>query len=342
MQTFLTILATIIIFGIIINIHEAGHFFFAKLFGVRVNEFSFGMGPLLFQRTKGETQYSVRLFPIGGFVAMEGESEDSDDERAFFRKPAWQRFIILCAGAAMNILLGLGILMVLAGGQELLGTTVIADFDEGTPAAQYLQSGDRITSINGCRISGYNDALFQLLRDEDGLVDFQVVRDGEKVTLDQVPFEMETYPDGTRAVKLGITFYGVPTTFLSSVRYAVGWTGSIVKQVWYSFLDILTGRYGLSELSGPVGTATVVSQASSLGLRSVVLLVAFLTINVGVFNLFPIPALDGGRLLFVIIEMIRRRPVDPKYESWIHAAGMALLMSLIIVVTFSDISKLLG
>ena len=342
MQTFLTILATIIIFGIIINIHEAGHFFFAKLFGVRVNEFSFGMGPLLFQRTKGETQYSVRLFPIGGFVAMEGESEDSDDERAFFRKPAWQRFIILCAGAVMNILLGLGILMVLAGGQELLGTTVIADFDEGTPAAQYLQSGDRITSINGCRISGYNDALFQLLRDEDGLVDFQVVRDGEKVTLDQVPFEMETYPDGTRAVKLGITFYGVPTTFLSSVRYAVGWTGSIVKQVWYSFLDILTGRYGLSELSGPVGTATVVSQASSLGLRSVVLLVAFLTINVGVFNLFPIPALDGGRLLFVIIEMIRRRPVDPKYESWIHAAGMALLMSLIIVVTFSDISKLLG
>lgn len=341
MQIVVTILVTILIFGIIINIHEAGHFFFAKLFGVRVNEFSFGMGPLLFQKVKGETEYSIRLFPIGGYVAMEGESEDSDDERAFFRKPAWQRFIILFAGAAMNILLGLGILIGLVSGQELLGTTVIAGFDEGIAASQYLQSGDRITRINGYHISGYNDALFQLLRDEDGVIDFQVVRNGETTQVDQVPFEMETYEDGSRAVKLGLTFYGVEKTPLSSLQYAAEWTVSIVKQVWYSFMDILTGRYGLSELSGPVGTATVVSQASSLGLRSVMLLVAFLTINVGVFNLFPIPALDGGRLLFVIIEMIRRRPVDPKYENYIHAAGMAMLLCLIVVVTFSDITKLL-
>ena len=162
----LYILIAIVIFGVLIALHELGHFVAAKLCGVRVNEFSFGMGPLLFQKVKGETEYSIRLFPVGGYVAMEGESEDSDDERAFFRKPAWQRFIILFAGAAMNILLGLGILIGLVSGQELLGTTVIAGFDEGIAASQYLQSGDRITRINGYHISGYNDALFQLLRDE--------------------------------------------------------------------------------------------------------------------------------------------------------------------------------
>ena len=178
-----------------------------------------------------------------------------------------------------------------------------------------------------------------MLRDQDGVIDFTLIRDGEEMLV-TVPFRTEELADGITGMQMDFKFQGIPVTFGNTLSYAWHWTFSLVKQVWYSVLDVVTGRYGLQAISGPVGTATVISEASSQGLRTFLLLVAYITINVGVFNLLPLPALDGGRLLFVLIEMIFRKPVPPKLEAWVHRIGIALLFGLIIVVTFSDIVKL--
>ncbi len=358
-----TILLTILIFGILINLHELGHFFFAKLFGVRVEEFSFGMGPLIYGKKRGETQYSIRLFPIGGFVSMMGEEEESQDARAFCNRPSWQRFLILFAGAAMNILLGLVLLGYTTSQMNLLGTNVVARLSEGAASAAYLQPGDRIVKVNGYNTPGYNDVVFQLIRDEDGVVDLTVLRGGdlsmtrweramagfgigeknpgERVAL-TVPFQMEDAGDGLRVLKIDFIFLGAEKTVGNAVYYTFQQTVSTVKQVWYSLVDSITGRFGLSQLSGPVGTATVIQEASHQGFRSLVTLVAYITINVGVFNLLPFPALDGGRIFFLLAGVVFRRPIPQKYEAYLNAAGMVLLLFFVGMVTFSDVMKLVG
>lgn len=358
-----TVLLTVLVFGVIINLHELGHFFFAKLFGVKVNEFSFGMGPQLLGWGKGETQYSIRLFPIGGFVAMEGEDEESGNGRAFCNKPAWQRFIILFAGAGMNLLLGLVLLAYTTSQMSLLGTNVVGRLEEGAASAAYLQPGDRIIEVNGYNTPSYNDVVFQLIRDEDGLVDLTVLRGGdlsmtrwertlagfgigekelgEKLYL-SVPFQMEELQEGTRTLKIDFIFLGAEKTLGNGITYTFQQTVSTVKQVWYSLLDIVTGRFGLSQLSGPVGTATVIREASDAGFRSLVVLVAYISINVGVFNLLPIPALDGGRMFFLLVGALFRRPIPAKYEAYINAAGMLILLFFVGIVTFSDVMKLVA
>jgi regulator of sigma E protease len=334
-----TILITLLVFGVIIMIHELGHFIAAKLFGVKVNEFSLGMGPSFVRYTKGETDYRLRLLPIGGFVAMEGENEDSGDLRAFCNKPAWQRFIILVAGAFMNLVLGLILVLVLVGQMELIGTTTVADFHPEAVSSHWLQQGDIIQKVNGYSVNGYNDVIFQMARDQDCVIDFEVLRQGEKVELDGVVFDTREDESGLKTLELDFRFYGQEKTFFNSLGYACNWTVSIAKQVWYSLGDIISGEYGITQLSGPVGTSSAIGEAASAGLQSLLLLVSFITINVGVFNLLPVPALDGGRLLFVIIEMIIRRPIPQKFESIIHAVGFALLMSLVLLVTYNDIIK---
>lgn len=358
-----TVLLTILVFGVIINLHELGHFFFAKLFGVQVNEFSFGMGPLLWGTKRGETQYSIRLFPIGGFVSMEGEEETSGSGRAFCNKPAWQRFIILFAGAGMNLLLGLFLLAYTTSQMSLLGTNVVGRLEEGAASASYLQPGDRIVRVNGYSTPCYSDVVFQLIRDDDGMVDLTVLRGGdlsmslwertlagfgigEKDPGDtlylSVPFQMEEIQDGLRILQIDFFFMGAQRTFSNGVQYTLLQTVSTVKQVWYSLLDIITGRFGFSQLSGPVGTATVIREASDAGLRSLIQLVAYITINVGVFNLLPFPALDGGRMFFLLLGALIRRPIPQKYESYINAVGMLLLLFFVGVVTFSDVMKLVA
>jgi len=358
-----TFLLTLLVFGVIITLHELGHFTFAKLFGVQVNEFSFGMGPQLFGWEKGETRYAIRALPIGGYVAMEGEDEESGSGRAFCNKPPWQRFIILFAGAFMNILLGLLLLGIIAAQMDLIPMNMVADFYPDSTSSQVLQQKDRIIEVNGYDTSGYNDMIFQLVRDQDGVVDLTVLRggdptltawdrllgafgasekeQGEIIRILGHAFQMEDNGQGGRTLVIDFQCYGQENDFLRTVGYSVEWTISIVKQVWYSLLDIITGRFGLSEISGPVGTATIIQQASSQGLRSLLVLAAMITINVGVFNLLPVPALDGGRLLFLLVEMIFRRPIPAKYEAWVHAVGLVLMLGLIAVVTFSDVMKLI-
>ncbi|MEG1943522.1 MAG: M50 family metallopeptidase, partial [Angelakisella sp.] len=325
---------------------------------VRVNEFSFGMGPKLMSRQKGETVYSLRLLPIGGYVAMEGEDAEDDgtetvhDGRSFGDKKPWQRFLILAAGAAMNVVLGFAILLFLSSRMELMGTNVVAKTVENAQVAQYIEPNDRIVKVNGHSTGSYNDVIFQMVRDADGIVDLEVRRGadpkvtvgsgkGEPVKLSQVPFVMTDAGNGQKTIQLDLTFYGVPNSFWGTMHYSVNWTVSIVKQVWFSLVDIVSGRYGLNEISGPVGTASVIQKASSYGMDSFLLLFSFITINVGVFNLLPIPALDGGRLLFLLIEILFRKPIPAKYEAYINAAGMVILLGFVAVVTLNDIIKLI-
>ena len=359
-----TFLLTVLVFGVIITLHELGHFTFAKLFKVRVNEFSFGMGPQLWSKQGKETRYSIRLLPIGGYVSMEGEDEESGDGRAFCNKAPWQRFVILFAGAFMNIVLGLLLLGIITAQMSLLPMNMIAEFYPESTSQEVLQPTDRIIRVNGYSTNNYNDLVFQLMRDEDGVVDLTVLRGadpditvwdriasafgasdknmGQVIQIPQHAFEMEDNGQGGKALIIDFKFYGKEPTFFSALGYSFQWTGSVVKQVWYSLWDIVTGRYGLSEISGPVGTATIIQQASAQGLRTFLVMVAMITINVGVFNLLPIPALDGGRLLFLLVEMVRRKPVPAKYEAWVHGVGLILMLGLIAVVTFSDIMKLIG
>lgn len=324
-----------------ILLHELGHFVTAKWAGVKVNEFSIGMGPKIFSVTKKETAYSVRLFPIGGFVAMEGEDEESSDEHCFMACPAWKRIVITVAGAFMNILFGLVLVMVLTFHQELLGEPVIAGFFENASSAEYLMVEDRIMAVNGEKVGNDMDIAYSLVRDRDGVVSMDVVRNGEKVHLDSVVFEMQEIENSGKAVILDFQVYGVKPTFKDSISYAFGWTWSLVKLVWHSLGDIVRGEFALNQLSGPIGlTETISEVASSADIDGLLLILALVTVNLGVFNLLPLPALDGGRIFFMVLELILGKPVNKKVETVIHTVGFVALMLLSVFVAVSDIVRI--
>lgn len=349
MQTVITILLAVLVFGALIFIHELGHFIAAKATGVRVTEFALGMGPVLFRFGKGETQYALRLFPIGGFVSMAGEDPSAEEEEelrgrddpgAFFNKKIWQRIIIVVAGAVMNILLGFCIMVGITASQNALSSSVVAQFDSGATSSQKLQLQDEILAINGSKVHIGNDIVFLMMRDDDGLMDLTVRRNGETVELTDVPFQVEEAEEGIKVMKLDFKVYGMPKTFWGVLKESYYMTTSVVRTVWTSLIDLVTGKYGINQLSGPVGTATAIGQASSMGARTLLMMVVLITVNLGVFNLLPLPALDGGRLLFLLIEAVRRKPIKPQYEGYVHMVGFLLLMALMIFVTFNDILKL--
>ncbi|WP_040196579.1 RIP metalloprotease RseP [Candidatus Soleaferrea massiliensis] len=337
-----TVLIAVLVFAALIFIHELGHFLMAKLNGIKVDEFALGMGPTLLKWGKGETTYALRLFPIGGFCKMEGEDEGSLNERAFCNKKVWRRILVVVAGALTNIVLGFIILLCLTSSQDLIGSTQVAKFNEGSISQNSgLQAGDIIERINGNKTNIDYDILYALMRDKDGVVDMEVLRGDEIVKLDAVKFNMQELEDGTKTIQLDFKVKGEEKTFLNVVHHSFFWTGAIIKVVWTSLLDLITGNFGFNQLSGPVGVATAIGQASSMGLSSLFLMIAFITINLGVFNLLPFPALDGGRLVFLIIEGIRRKPIKPEYEGYVHLAGLLLLFLLMIAVTFNDIARLI-
>ena len=336
-----SILLAILLFGLMIFFHELGHFATAKWAGVKVNEFSIGMGPAIVSLKKGDTAYSLRLFPIGGFVAMEGEDEESSDEHCFMACPVWKRIIITSAGGIMNIILGLALVAVLTNGMELLGTRYVAGFEENAATAKYLETGDEIISVNGEKTKSYNDIIYSMIRDEDGVMSMDVVRNGKEIHLDDVRFNKEDKDDGAKSIILDFSFYGVRPTFLGKVKYSFDWTISLIKLVWHSLADIVTDNFTLNKLSGPIGVTEIISEtAHSKNYDDLIFIVALITINLGVFNLIPLPALDGGRIFFMIIELIRGKPINQKAESMIHTAGMALLMALAIYVAYNDIVKI--
>lgn len=340
------IIVAVLFFGLIIFIHELGHFTFAKIFKVRVNEFAMGMGPTIIKKKFRETTYALRLFPIGGFVSMEGEDEESEDERSFSKKPCWQRIIIVAAGAVMNLILGLIICICINASQDLVATTTVAGFNEdAVSVSSGLKAEDKIVGIDGHSVTSYMDLSFLMMRDKDGVMDMTVKRDGEKVELKDVTFEMREYEDGTKSMYLDFKIYGVEPKFGNVIATSAGETLSIIKVVYLSLFDLVTGQYGMNDLSGPIGTVTYIADAASSAqqtydLSNLLLIMALITINIGVFNLLPLPALDGGRLFFMVIELIRRKPIKQKYEAWIHASGLALLILLMIIISANDIIKL--
>lgn len=352
----LYIIVSILIFGILVATHELGHFATAKLLGVKVNEFAVGMGPALFKRQKGETLYSLRLLPIGGFCAMEGEDDDSTDPRAFGRAVWWKKTIILCAGASMNFLTGLLILVILFSPAAGFRTEFYGGPIEGYGTEDCgLLAGDQFLSVDGHKVLIYGNARFFLDRAGETL-DFVVRRDGQVVELKNVhlPYQERTDENGNFTRLRGVTLHSVgeAADFLGKLDYAWKTALDLVRIAWISLGDLVTGAVGLRDLSGPVG---IVNMMGEVGSHSPTLydaawnlgyLAALIAVNLAVMNLLPLPALDGGRVFFLLLNgllyTLFRRKIDPKYEGYVHLAGLAALMCLMLVVTLSDVGKLFG
>ncbi len=344
MNTFLSILIAAVFFCLIIIIHELGHFTVAKLCGIRVDEFAVGMGPVIFKKQKGDTLYTIRLLPIGGFCAM-GEDEERCTPDSFRQKPVWARMATIAAGAVMNLVLGfiLSLILLLVEGGAV--STQIVWFAEDAASSRYgLQLGDKITEINGVHIFSVKDITYQLGNDEDGVVDFIVKRDGKNVAVNRVKFAVEADKEtgkntliyDFKVLKEKVTPANIiPYGFKNAVYY-----GRIVLM---SLRDIIVGKYGLNDLQGPVGIVTVigdVTEKSGFDFSFILDIATLVTINIGIFNLLPIPALDGGRLVFLLIEAVRRKALKAETEGMIHFVGFAALMLLMVFVTFNDVKNI--
>lgn len=333
-------LVAILIFLVLIVIHEFGHFIAAKAVGVRVNEFAVGFGPKLFSKKLGETKYALNLIPLGGYCAMEGEDEDSGDSRAFCNKSAWRRLIIVVMGAIFNLILGLILIAFVLAPQSRFTTTTVAEFGENAVSSQYgLEVNDKIVEVDGRRIFSTYDLSYAFTNIDDGTIDLTVVRDGEKVRLKDVKFATKE-ADGITYLTVDFYVYGQEKTVGSFIKNTVQTALSYCAVIWRSLIDLITGKYGISAMSGPVGVTAAIGNAAKQSLSSLLPIMALITINLGIFNLLPLPALDGGRVLFILFEMIFRKPVPQKYETLVHGIGFALLIAFMLIITAKDIWSL--
>ena len=435
----------ILLFELIIFFHEGGHFITAKKSGVKVNEFALGMGPKLFSFTKGETTYSFRLFPIGGYCAMEGEDQDSDNPRAFNNAKIWKRMIIIIAGAVMNILLGFVLMFIIVAQQPTFASTTVDVFQPNSYTANSgLQEGDQIVKLNNYDIWNYRDfafamgtmkcvevdgdslniykedctneltslylsitddtslsedklisineqfqkncseinkvttkedadkALEQSYKDLNKLVgiteytipkieiketrqrfrtDVTVIRDGKQVELKDVDFFTTLNPE-TNKPEIRWDFFVKPIekNFSTVITETCSQTVSVARMVWASLAGLVTGQFGFNEVSGPVGITNAITQVAAEGLEksfldavnNIILVMVIITVNLGIFNMLPFPALDGGRFVLLLIEGIFRKPIPRKIEAAINGAGLAILFLFMIFVTFKDIWQIFG
>ena len=345
----MTIIYFIIILGVIVFIHELGHFIFAKKSGIYVYEFSIGMGPRLFKwnRKNDETDYSIRLFPIGGFVQMAGEEIEEDtsipkDKRLQAKKP-WQRFLIMFFGAGNNFIFAILLLFLigLIWGGSSMEPVVTSVLKNSAASTSGIEAGDVILEINGHSISTTDDiSLYLAVADPEEASDIKIEKeDGSVETYSVQPKKKKV--DGETTYQYGIGMeQEVEHGIFSAIRWTFKKTGSIFKQMGVTVYYLFTGGIGLSQLSGPVGIFSIVGDQASTGIMNILYLVAFLSINVGFINLLPLPAFDGGHILFIIIEKIKGSPVKPETENMIHTIGLFLLMLLMVVITFNDILRL--
>lgn len=338
-NTVYPIIIAILFFELIIVVHEGGHFIAARLMKIKVNEFSIGMGPKLFQFKKGETKYTLRLILFGGYCAMEGEDDESTDDNAFSKKKVIQRIFVVISGAVMNLILGFIVIAVLVSSQNLIGTPTIAKFEDNAVSSSTLQAGDTIKSIDGMRVYTATDVSTGFSRSQDNKVQMVVERDGKDENL-EVEFETQNY-EGRQYIKMDFWLLGTQKTVGSVIKNtAMEWI-SYARMVFLSVHDLILGRYHLSDLSGPVGAVSVVSDAVKTSAFSMLKIMALLTINIGLFNLFPIPALDGWRLFLLLFEGITKKKLPSKWEWVINSVGLVLLIGFMCVITFSDITKLI-
>lgn len=346
----MTLIYFVLILGLTVFIHELGHFIFAKKNGVYCYEFSLGMGPKLFsfRRKNDETVYSLRLLPIGGYVQMAGEEIEEDKkiprEKQMQSKSIWQRFTIVVAGAFNNFVLGIVLLFLLGlfyGSPET--KPYIEKVDNSYNAYKVnVRDGDLIKKVNGKRVSSIDDVMleFQLVEKGSSMRFLLVDKDGNEKNVSVKPTKV-TNDDGEESYIYGISFTSkVNKGFLNSIKYSFSKFSSIFKSMFKVIGNLFTGKLGINSLSGPVGIYNVVGEQSKQGFENVIYLCAYISINVGFVNLIPMPAFDGGRALFLLIEKIRKKPINQKTENTIHSIGFVLLMILVVVITINDIIRL--
>lgn len=404
----LNILLGILLFFLIILVHEFGHFTVAKLCKMKVKEFAIGMGPKLFKKRIGETVFAFKALPIGGSVMLD-EDVENDDPRSFRNRPVWMRILVIAAGAFMNFVLGFIFCIISVLCSNSVSTNVVAGFQEGAISSSVLQANDKILKINGMNIYTTMDISFQLSNSQSRGIgsqyysyDFVVERNGQTVELNDVKFASRSYAkmiseykklvgekDGYAALpteyfdidtnsyteafkelekndaefaksftaiadeyKSGYTseennlyldfiVYGERHNFVNVIQAACANFISYGRLIWISFGNLLNGTYGLNEMSGPIGVVQSVSTVASFGWGSLMTLAALIAINIGIVNLLPIPAMDGGRLVFLFIELIRGKPVKAEHEGMVHFIGIVALMVLMVIVTFNDIVRII-
>ena len=364
MSVFITFAAALLIFGAVIAIHEFGHFAMAKLCGVQVNEFSIGMGPALIKTYRKGTQYTLRLLPVGGFVALEGEespestqAEGGNEDAAPAIPPevlaqrtgkplneaaVWQRMLVMAAGAVMNFVLGFVVLLLLISlrSEPITSKVIYAVEDNALCGQTGLQAGDEIVAVNGRHCFVANDMLYELMRTESYRAAFTVRRDGKLVELPDVQFDTWQDAQGQTHMTLGFTVYGLkktPKNVLKEAANSVIYYGRII---YTSLADLLRGRESINDLSGPVGIVTAIGQAASYGWEDVFELLALITLNLGVLNLLPFPAPDGGKIVFLLIEAVTGHAVPEKIQGSLTVAAFALLFGLMLFATYNDIVRL--
>ncbi len=378
-----TAIVTIIMFLVMVSLHEFGHFIVAKLLNFKILEYAIGFGPAIFKKQIGETLYALRVVPLGGFCKFEGEEETSEDPRAFSNQAVWKRILVVVAGGISNVILGFLLFLIIVPATSPMLTNVI---DTVLPHSFIekagIEPGDRIIEINGKNVNFYNDiSLYTADFEKDTEAQITVKRGKEKLDFTIMPTEQiinikytekdieyvstingftevehieysdENPKDNSLIGKqetttrylIGFTPKSEDVTVLNVWGQAWNQTKFVVKLVYQSLWELVTGKLGMEHMSGPVGIVNEVNDAVNQGSRSwlyVLNLIALLTINLGVFNLLPFPALDGGRLFFMIIELIRRKPIPPEKEGIIHAAGMLLLLLLVVFVSYQDIMRI--
>ena len=346
----MSIIFAILLFSLLIFLHELGHFVAAKASGVQVNEFSMFMGPAIFKKQVGETLYSIRCIPFGGYCAMEGEDTDTDNPRSFQKAAWWKRLIILVAGSFMNFVTGIVIMVIVFLPMQQYVVPVIDGFADYATIDDYgLQKGDRFVEIDGEKIYLQSDFSLILSLNPGDFHDIVVERDGKLVELNDFHMERHevTQEDGTNVMLFGMNFTLKDASLADRLQYSWYSTIDVVRTVRLSLQMLMTGQAGFSDMTGPVG---IVQQMSSVAdasatwvdaLLNMLYFGGFIAINLGVMNLLPIPALDGGRVLALLlttgIEAVTRKKIDPKYEGYIHGIGMILLLGLMAVILFKDI-----
>lgn len=350
MDTLITVISAVLVFGFLIFIHEFGHYIFARIFKVTITEFSIGMGPKLlwYDSKKNGIRYAVGIIPIGGYVAMAGEDgEAEDDPNSFDKKSAWQRFIITAAGATVNILMGfIAMLIFVSLASVRVGDTTVSQFYDkneyelSSSSADYgLELGDEIIKVGNKSVSILDELSYEIMRSGNEPVDITVIRDGEQTVIPDVVFPKMS-SSGQEFGMMDFKVRAVEKDFGVVMKYTYEKSLLIVRMCWESIFDLITGRYTLAAVSGPVGISSAIGDAARDGFASLLYIIALISINLGIMNLLPIPALDGGRLVTILVEMITRKKLPARVEGMINAIGLFLLLGLSVIIMIKDIFQL--
>ena len=341
MELIKTALIAILVFGFLIFIHEFGHYIFARIFKVTITEFSIGMGPKLvwYDSKKTGIRYALSAIPFGGYVALVGEDGESEDPNAFNKKPCWQRLIITVAGAAINITAGVIAIIILSSIVNFGDTTVAAFPETGYVISSEdsgLMVGDKIISVDGKRVKYLDELSYEIMRRGYEPVDIVVLRDGNELTLTDVVFPTDE-EQGQVFGMMDFQVYRVEKSFGRVIGYSLSKSVLIVRMCWESIIDLITGRYTFAAVSGPVGISEAIGSAASQGATSLLSIVGLISINLGVMNLLPLPALDGGRTVLILVEMITKKKLPPNIEATINSVGLLVLLGLSAIIMIKDV-----